>query len=109
MEHNISRIYPEVESITIKSVEDNGWTWNRQQEFTYTHDMEASFCLECPRPKCLGKVRGICFKQTVDEMVRRHETNRKEKFNCRGYDGYNFNSHCEWYAVLDISIIYRCV
>ena len=41
----------------------------------------------------------------VEQIIERNRI--KVKLTCVGYGGYNLTFHCDWYAVLDISITYR--
>lgn len=107
MELKISSLYPDVELISVKIEDTNAWPWNRLREFTYTPNTGTGFHLDCPMTKCLGKTRGIFFRDVISSMVSNHESHRKEKMECIGYGGYNLIFHCDWYAVLDISIAYR--
>lgn len=109
LKYKISESFPEIERIDIKVIDDNGWPWNRFKEFSYNSSSETAFHLECPRPKCLGHTRGIYFKSAIEEMVANHESHRQQRFTCMGYGWYNLTFHCDWYAVLDISIKYHCV
>ena len=61
----IKDLFPDVEQINIKVIDDNGWPWNRLHEFRYSKDSYADFHLDCPRPKCLGRIRGIDFRFQV--------------------------------------------
>lgn len=103
----IKDLFPDVEQINIKVIDDNGWPWNRLHEFRYSKDSYADFHLDCPRPKCLGRIRGIDFKSAIQNMTVNHESHRQQRSTCMGYGGYNLTFHCDWYVVLDISIRYH--
>lgn len=105
--YEISRLYPEIEEIRIKDTETNAWSWNRLKEFSLVQGSKCNFHFDCPMSKCLGDDSGIYYEQPISEMVRQHENHRKVKLTCVGYGGYNLTFHCDWYAVLDISITYR--
>lgn len=105
--YNISRLFPDVDEIHVSVTETNAWPWNRLKEFALTGDMDCDFHLECPMSKCIGKGRGISYKDVVSDMVVKHDRYRQVRLNCVGYGGYNLTFHCDWYAVLDISITYR--
>ena len=74
---------------------------------TISEASKCNFHFDCPMSKCLGDDSGIYYEQPISEMVRQHENHRKVKLTCVGYGGYNLTFHCDWYAVLDISITYR--
>lgn len=80
---------------------------NRLTEFSLVQGSKCNFHFDCPMSKCLGDDSGIYYEQPISEMVRQHENHRKVKLTCVGYGGYNLTFHCDWYAVLDISITYR--
>ncbi len=105
--YKISLLFPDVEEICVRVLETNAWPWNRLKEFTLTGGMECDFHLDCPMDKCLGKDSGICYKDVISDMVEQHVPYRQVRLNCVGYGGYNLTFHCDWYAVLDISITYR--
>lgn len=104
--YEISRLYPDVETIRINVVETNAWPWNRLREFTLGQGSRCNFHLECPMSKCLGPDTGISYKSVLSEMVWKREAHRQVRLSCSGYGGYNLTFHCDWYAVLDISIAY---
>lgn len=103
----ISDIFPDVNSISIKVVDTNAWHWNRLKEWGFSPLSEATFHIDCPMSKCLGQSKGITYKQVLTEMIAQRECNRQQRFTCTGYGGYNLTFHCDWFAVLDISITYR--
>ena len=110
MEHEyyeISRLYPEIEKIHIKVTETNAWKWNRLREFSLGQGSKCNFHFECPMSKCLGSDSGIYYEGPISDMVRTHESHRQVRLSCVGYGGYNLTFHCDWYAVLDISITYQ--
>lgn len=110
MEHEyyeMSRLYPEVQEISIKVTDTNAWPWNRTQEFRMGQGAKCTFHLDCPMSKCFGNNTGINYKDVISDMVRDKEKQRQVKLTCGGYGGYNLTFHCDWYAVLDISITYR--
>jgi hypothetical protein len=109
MEHEyyeISRLFPQVEEIRIKVAETNSWPWNRLREFSLGQGSKSNFHMECPMSKCLGPDTGISYESVLSEMVRTGEVHRRVRLTCSGYGGYNLTFHCDWYAVLDISITY---
>lgn len=105
--YELSRLYPEIEKIHIKATDTNAWSWNRLKEFSLGPDSKCNFHLDCPMSKCLGYDNGIDYKNAISDMVQGKETHRQVRLNCSGYGGYNLTFHCDWYAVLDISITYR--
>ena len=54
-----------------------------------------------------ARVSGIMYKDAISSMVYKKETHKQVHLTCGGYGGYNLTFHCDWYAVLDISISYR--
>lgn len=105
-QYRISSLFPNVAQIKIKVIDTNEWTWNRLREFSLSSESDTSFHLDCPMSKCLGSASGIAFRQVLTQMVSERECHRQERLVCGGYGGYNFTFHCDWYAVLDISITY---
>ncbi len=105
--YEISLLFPEVEEIRIEVAETNAWPWNRLREFTIGQGSKTNFYMECPMSKCLGSKRGIYFRNALSEIIYAHDTHRRVRLSCAGYNGYNLTAHCDWYVVLEISIIYR--
>lgn len=96
-----------VANIHIKVIKTNAWDdFSRRREWSCTWDWFVMYELTCPMSKCLGDVRGIDYKPTLSDMIKKKESKRTVELNCRGYDGYNLKSHCEWYVVLEIEITY---
>ena len=106
-QYRVSNLFPNVERIKIKVIDTSAWAWNRLREFSLFPESETSFHFDCPMSKCLGHTSGITFRQVIAQMVSGRECHRQERLACGGYGGYNFTFHCDWYAVLDISITYR--
>lgn len=106
IKHNIARLYPGIKRIIIKVTDTNAWPENRLREFVILPDVEYDFHLDCPMAKCLGNIRGIYYWNVITDMIDNHISERQVKLTCEGYNGYNFTSHCDWYAVLEISIEY---
>ena len=107
LKYDIKNCYPSVEIININVMDTNAWPWNRLREFSLKPGMESDFHLECPMTKCLGKTRGIFYRDAITKMVEDHAVHKQVKLNCVGYGGYNLTFHCDWYVILDISIKYR--
>lgn len=106
LKHNIARLYPGIKRIIIKVTDTNAWSENRLREFVILPDVEYDFHLDCPMAKCLGNIRGIYYWNVITDMIDNHISERQVKLTCEGYNGYNLTSHCDWYAVLEISIEY---
>lgn len=106
-EYDISSRFPDVLEINIKVIDTNAWPWNRTQELCLRRESKCNFHLDCPMDKCLGYDSGIMYKDAISSMVYKKETHKQVHLTCGGYGGYNLTFHCDWYAVLDISISYR--
>lgn len=106
-EYDISSRFPDVLEINIKVIDTNAWPWNRTQELCLRRDSKCNFHLDCPMDKCLGYDSGIMYKDAISSMVYKKETHKQVHLTCGGYGDYNLTFHCDWYAVLDISISYR--
>lgn len=100
-------LFHNVAEVGIRVIDTNAWPWDRNKEFRLLPDTNTDFHLECPMSKCLGKNRGISYRDTLVEMVSNGEDHKVIRLTCGGYGGYNLTFHCDWYAVLDISITYR--
>lgn len=103
----IESLFPDVEEIRIRVADTDAWSENRLREFTIGKGTECDFHLDCPMSKCLGGDTGISYMDVVSEMVRGYEGHRQVRLSCSGYGGYNLTFHCDWFAVLDISVRYR--